>query len=90
MNWGGLRLLGPWLWVAAGALVGLTFAGLGQIRVGGYLLALSFFAAAGARLTMAKAGGLAVRQRPWVDAFCYLGLAVALVLAFSLVRLEVP
>ena len=90
MNWGALRLLGPWLWVAAVALVGLLLAGFGQLRLGGYVLALSLVAAAGARLTMDKAGGLAVRHRPWVDAICYLGLALALAVAFTLVRLDTP
>lgn len=88
MNWRGLRRLGPWWGTAAIGTSGLLLISQGLIRPGGYLLAASFGVAALLRVMLApgRAGGLGVR-RPSIDVFCWLGLALALVVAFSLVRL---
>jgi hypothetical protein len=85
---GAWRRLGLWWVVAAVAATGLVTAGFGHIRSGGYLLSAA--CAVGALLRMSqpkgRAGGLAVRRR-WVDVAMWLGLALALVITFALVRL---
>jgi hypothetical protein len=82
------RRLGLWWVVAVISGAGLAVAGLGQIRPGGYLMAAG--CAAGGMLRairpLGKAGGLAVRRRS-VDVVCWLGLAVLVAVAFTLVRL---
>jgi len=84
---GAVRRLGVW-WVAAvitGA--GLLVASLGQVRPGGYLIAAGCAAGGVLRATrpLGRAGGLAVRRRS-VDVVCWLGLAVLVAVAFTLVR----
>ncbi|HRW19424.1 MAG TPA: DUF3017 domain-containing protein [Dermatophilaceae bacterium] len=86
-RWQGLRRLGLWWAVAAVVALGLVISAFGRLRAGGYLMALALSVGAVARLASGKANGLAVRRRV-VDAFCLFGLAGALVVVFSLVRID--
>ena len=90
MSWRGLRRLGPWWLIAGVTAVGLLVVGLGAVRPGGYLIAgaLALAALTRAVLPPVQAGGLRVRRR-WVDVVGLLGLSVAVLVAFALVRLEV-
>ncbi len=70
------------------ACLGIAVCSLGQVRAGGYLLAAALAAAGLVRalVPQRRVGGLAVR-RPWIDVFSWWGLAAAVVVAFTLVRL---
>ncbi|MBK8868147.1 MAG: DUF3017 domain-containing protein [Dermatophilaceae bacterium] len=71
------------------AITGIVLSAAGRLRLGCYVFALSLLVAAIARVTVKSPGGLAVRRRS-VDVVCYLGLAAAVALAGTLVRLDVP
>ncbi len=89
MKWRALGGLGLWWLVAAGAVTGLGMVSFaGAFRQGGLVLAASLVLAALLRLTVPspRGGGLEVRRR-LVDVALLLTLAVAVVLAFTLVRL---
>ncbi len=59
------RLFGPWLVLAAGIVAAVAAVVSGQLRLGGYLLALTLAVTAALRLTLptAMVGALAVRSR---------------------------
>ena len=82
-----LRRLGPWWIVFVVVLVGLTLSGFGYIRAGGYVVSGGLALGALLRGLEPQPGGLEVR-RAWVDIGCWLGLALAVGVAFSLVRLD--
>ena len=87
-DWRRLRRLCVWWLVAGIAGLGVAVAAFGQLRSGGYLFASAFGLGAVLRAVLPRqgAGGLAVR-RPWLDVVSLLGLAVAVAVAFALVRL---
>ncbi|WP_347351486.1 DUF3017 domain-containing protein [Intrasporangium sp.] len=84
----GFGRLGPWWLVAAAVGAGLVLFWLGQVRLGGQVMAGGFAAAALIRAvaTRSRAGGIAVRNKG-VDVLVLLALAVGILLASATVRL---
>ena len=82
-----LRRLGPWWAVFVVVVLGLAIAGFGAVRVGGYVVSGGLAIGALLRGLEPRPGGLEVR-RVWIDVGCWRGLAVAVGIAFSLVRLD--
>lgn len=82
-----LRRLGPWWAVFVVVVIGMTISALGALRLGGYVVSGGLALGALLRGLEPRPGGLEVR-RAWVDVGCWLGLAVAVGIAFSLVRLD--
>lgn len=82
------RRLGLWWVTAVFAGVGVVVILFGQLRAGGYLLAVGCAAGGVLRAVrpLGRAGGLAVRRRS-VDVVLWLGSAALLATAVTLVRL---
>jgi len=88
VRWRAIGGLGVWWLVAAGSAVGLGLVSFtGALRTGGLVIAASFLLGAALRLVVPtpRGGGLEVRRR-LLDVGLLLGLAVAIGLAFSLVK----
>lgn len=88
MRWRAFGRLGVWWLVAAGSAVGLGLVIFADaLRMGGRVVAASFLVGAALRLLVPtpRGGGLEVRHR-LLDVGVLLGLALAIGLAFSLVK----
>jgi hypothetical protein len=86
----GFVVLGIWWFIALVVAAGLLVMALGELRLGGRIMAGAFALGALIRLvrTPRKAGGLTVRSR-WMDVTILLLLAIGVLVAAETVRLEV-
>lgn len=84
----GFVVLGIWWFIAFVVAAGLLVITLGELRMGGRIMAGAFLLAALIRLvgTPRKAGGLTVRSR-WLDVTILVLLAVGILVASATVRL---
>lgn len=86
----GFRRLGLWWLIAAAVLAGLVLFWVGDVRLGGQVMAAGFGAAALIRAvtTRFNAGGIAVRNKA-VDVLILVALAVGILIASATVKLDV-
>ncbi|NHN56598.1 DUF3017 domain-containing protein [Calidifontibacter sp. DB0510] len=77
-----------WWLIASAAVVGVALIGVGQVRLGGYVVAAGLALGGLLRLAIPRrsAGAVALRSR-MLDLVIYLGLAVAVFVAVSEVKL---
>jgi hypothetical protein len=82
------RLLGPWLLLPLGVAAAVAAVGLGELRVGGYLLAAALGTASLLRavLPVRTAGAIVVRSRA-VDVLLLAAAAVAAAILAATLKL---
>jgi hypothetical protein len=84
----GFRVLGPWWLVALVVAGGVVVIGVGQVRLGGQVVAGGFLLGACLRAVTSKrqAGGLAVRNKV-LDVIVLVALGVGVLIASATVKL---
>lgn len=85
----GFRRLGLWWLIAFAVLAGLVLFWLGDIRLGGQVMAAGFGAAALIRAVTSRfnAGGIAVRNKA-VDVLILIAIALGVLIASATVKLD--